>query len=287
MSTLEELRKTFADAASKQKKANAYCAVVTKDKYGDLGLADHGRGPCHGSLKSECYSDNKPIEFVLSSVQNLLVDAGGAYDYFVWLVNRSPWASVFITKDVDEGLKLGWVVDAHQPHQLAASALIASRFPTESYNTEVSNRFSVYMELLKLGYDEITSYLFACLFYKTSSYRANIYPLTYMPLSTGHLPFDFSGQPEVYFRNILKGTPTLEGLTFSDNQGYGAGITSIWNTKKDSGAFTRFMRSVAPAKKEAAYNYNIFYKEAEVGSVIKSAQDFKSVVDQILGRIYK
>lgn len=287
MSTLEELRKTFASAASKQKNANAYCAVVTEDVTGDLKLVDHGRGPCHGSLKSECFSNGNPIQFVLSSVQNLLVDADGAYDYFDWLINRSPWASVFITKDADEGFKLGWVVDAHQPHQLVASALIASRFPTESYNPGVSNRFSVYMELLGLGYDEITSYLFACLFYKTSAYKAGLYPLTYMPLSTGHLPFDLSGQPEAYLRNILKGTPALEDLTFSANQGYGAGITNIWGKKKDAGAFANFMRKVAPAKKEAAYNYNIFYKEAEVGSVIKNAQDFKSVVDQILERIYK
>lgn len=285
MSNLEELRKIFASAASKQKNANAYCAVITENKEGGLFLRDHGRGPCHGSLKEPCYTNNEPIEFVLSSVQDLRVDADGAYDYFNWLVNRSPWASVFITKDVCEGLNLGWVVDAHQPHQLVASALIASRFPTESYNPEVSNRFSVYTELLGLGYDEITSYLFACLFYKTASYREKLYPLTFTPLSSGHLPFDFTCQPERYLRNILRGTPTLDTTTFAENRGYGSGITSIWGGKKDGEAFVRFMRNVAPVKKEAAINYNIFYKEAEVGNLIKSPEDFKSVVDQILERV--
>lgn len=287
MSTLEEFREEFAAAASNHKNANAYCAVVIKDKDGNLNLYNHGRGPCHGSLKSPCYSNDKPIEFILSSVQNLLVNVNKAHEYFNWLINRSPWASVFITKDVDEGIRLGWVVDAHQPNQLVISALIASRFPTESYDTEVSSRFQVYTELLSLGYNEITSCVFASLFHKTATHRPACYPITFTPISSGHSPFSFQGQPEKHLRNILEGSPNLDPLTFSENRGYGVDITSIWGPRKYHDAFTSFMRQVAPERKEAAVNYNIFFKQAEVGTLIKSKKDFKSVVDQILQRVYQ
>lgn len=81
---------------------------------------------------------------------------GYTVPFLDWLINRSLWAPIFVTKDAEEGLKEGLILNADVPANLLLGALQTSRHPWE-FPTII--RF--FVELVQAGMHEDLAWLFA------------------------------------------------------------------------------------------------------------------------------
>lgn len=288
---LDELRKTFTEASKGYKTSNAYLGVILQEGEKEQTLQILGSGPCHGAFSSSSLyhklPKNSSIKFLLSSVQKLLVPEEEAISYFDWLANRSPWKEVFVVKDPKDIIENGWVVSTNFPTNFTISALIATRFVTESYTDLILKRYKVYKDILSLGFNESESFLFSHFFGRGKTGRQ--FPLTFLPLTSGHAVLGVGSPTESYCRNFLLGIP--EGAfndTFQESRGYSGGIFDVWkNPKGDSSpALNNWIRNLRPKDAKAKKNLNIFHKEPTSGWEITNKKDFKSVVEQALERIY-
>lgn len=285
--TLE--REKFAVSAKGYKSSNAYIALTKELEDGRIFFKDLGGGPCHGALQNY-YSDRRPFYddakdvFILSYVQNLRVEKGQADQFFDYLVNRSPFANIFIEKNLDNIYKLGHVVSTQHPENLVISGLIASRFVTENYNDVIVERVKIFFEIKRLGFDENFAFIMAHLF--NGCIQPKRYKVTYSPISSGHSVFDFNGVSEAYIRNFVNATPTNPHKnTFFTSRGYGLGVTSLWAKSVSGEAFANWMRGLKPLSNKEAKNLNIFYKPKITNFEITSEEDFKDILEQIKERI--
>ena len=288
---LEDFRKSFSKSSKDYKSNNAYLGVVQQDKVGVQSLKILGSGPCHGAFMSSNLSrviaSGNTIEFLLSSVQNLQVGKEGVVAYFDWLVNRSPWRDVFITKDPEDIIKNGWVVSPNFPSNFVTSALIATRFVTESYTHVILERYNVYKDILAMGFNESEAFLFSYLFNRKRQEKS--FPVTFVPVSSGHTVIGVDNPTESYCRNFLLGEAKGSHQdTFKAKMGYVDGIHNVWKTPKvaNSSALNTWIKALRPKDATAKKNLNIFHKAPTSGWEIPNAEAFKSVIEQALERIY-
>lgn len=91
--------------------------------------------------------------------------------YIQWMVNESPFAGIFLSKNVSDILKYGAVIDTRTHFGLSFAAAIASR----TYHEHGAN-FITWLALAKAGVDKNVAYVIACAtksFHKTQ--RENSY----------------------------------------------------------------------------------------------------------------
>jgi len=286
MKELEKVRTQFAkDAKTNKGSSNAYIAVVEDSGFYRL----LGGGPCHGALQKYQLEGKLTykVKYILSWVMPILSSQAFADEYIRWLANESPWAVVFLTKDVEDIKKFGWVVSAEYPANFVASALIATRNITEKYTDSVCARLPIYEEILRLGFSHAEAYIFSASYNKAHSSGKKLYPLQYARLSSGHSPFELSYANEAYYRNFLNNTPeNLKKETFKENSGYTDSVTAMWSKGGSKDSFSDWMRGIQPKVVTAAKNYNIFEKAPVKGYTINSPEDFKNVLEQALERIH-
>jgi len=288
---LEDFRKGFSASSKENKNFNAYLGFIQQDKAGVQTLKILGSGPCHGAFSTSNLSRFVPsgntIEYLLSSVQHLLAGKADVIKYFDWLANRSPWADVFVTKDPEDIIKNGWVVDPKFPANFVTSALIATRFVTESYTDVIYKRFKVYKDILAMGFKEQEAFLFS--YYFNRSKDGKSFPVTFTPVSSGHTVIGLDNATESYCRNFLLGEAKgALGGTFKDSKGYTADIHNTWKTPGVAGsaAFNNWLKALRPKDATAKKNLNIFHKMPTSGWEIPNEAAFKSVIEQALERIY-
>lgn len=288
---LEKLREVFAKSSLSHKSSNAYLGVVLQHKEGKQTLEVLGGGPCHGAFSSASlrhkFPNSNSIEFLLSSVQKLLVSHEEAVVYFDWLANRSPWKDVFVTKDPEDIIKKGWVVSTDFPDNLVASALIATRFVTESYTPIILGRYKVYKDILSLGFNELEAFLFSYLFNRKKT--SENFPLVFAPVTSGHAVLGVYSPTESYCRNFLLGVAAgAHNESFKKRGGYSNEVTDVWKSPKvpNSSALNTWIKGLRPKDAKAKKNLNIFHKELTSGWEIPNQKAFKSVIEQALERIY-
>jgi hypothetical protein len=88
----------------------------------------------------------------------LVLDIGGHYaqaqdkqlvkDFYQYVLNESPWASLFLTKNVDKALKFGVLVDVQQPISRIMSGAVTLRHAGEP---AFCARLPTWQEFRKLG----------------------------------------------------------------------------------------------------------------------------------------
>jgi len=75
---------------------------------------------------------------------------------FEWVVERSPWADCFLTKDVGEIMSEGYFLDVTKDAELVYSATIVMREATE-----FPKRAEMFRHFVKMGIDEYISWILA------------------------------------------------------------------------------------------------------------------------------
>lgn len=285
MKELEKIRTQFAkDYKSNGGSPNAFIGLVLDD----MSYQCLGGGPCHGALQQYQLQSKltAPVKYILSWVIPLQSTVAFANEYIRWLANESPWADVFVVKDVEDIKKFGWVVSADYPHNFVASALIATRNITEKYTDQVCARLPIYEEILRLGFSHAEAYIFSATYNKVSSGK-KLYPIQYARLSSGHSPFELTYANEAYYRNFLNKSPSnLKDKTFKQYNGYTGDVCAVWAKGGSKDAFSDWMKGLKPKVATAAKNYNIFEKAPVKGYVINSPEDFKNILEQALERIH-
>ncbi len=297
-----QLRETFARGAKDYQaafssSANSYGAFILSD--GTLGTV--GPWVCHGWLRDENFPkylrmDNlsarltrtSPI-YILSAVMYLHTSRAFALNYINWLVNDSNWAEVFVDKDPERIMRLGYLVDANHPSNFIASAFVASRFLTESYSGAASLklRHKVYDRLLSLGCTRNEAFIFAHMY--TPETEFSLYPVVPMLFNTGHTPFSYNGLTQIATKNFLTNTKAhLNKGTIAGGFGYPSNsISRVWGeppTYEDK--FWQTVRGLQPKKVTKSVDHNIFRKIKLDGMAYSSDEDFMSVITQLKGIIY-
>lgn len=286
------MREKFAERSNNNKSSNAFIGLVFKhNTTGELHYHELGPGPCHGalsqsSLRSYCSGIIKAYspEYILSSVQNLLVPQADAEMFIEWLVQRSPYQEAFITKDVKDILKYGYVCRTDLPNTFVAGALIASRFITESYNDSIVKRFKVFKKFTEAGISETEAFLFAHSFVLNNK-AGGRWEVEVSNLSSGHAAIDLGGRGLTYAKNFLNANIADKRGTFKERMGYESGIFSVWG-ESESKNLSSICRVLKPRSKLDAKNYNIFEKKPTAGYLINNLDDLRDIGEQLKERIY-
>lgn len=286
---IQTFRAAFAETGLQWKKNNAYIAVVVKQKDGKLRLCELGAGPCHGALaySSLRYQmlEGEQLEVILSQVQELRASQADSEKFIDWLVNRSAWADVFLTKDVKDILKYGYVARTDLSNNLVAGAMIATRFITESYSGDICERIPVYKELLDAGCTEAEAYIFSHVLSAEKPRARSPYPIIVSALYSGHEPFGVGSKSVSYFKNFLTGKVANPKTTFKERKGYESGIYGTWGGDSDK-TFTSFCRKLKPRSAQMAVNYNIFEKKKDSGFAITNQIELRDIVAQMKEAVY-
>jgi len=289
--TLLQIREQFARDAQ----PSASVRGPSQNSFGAFILGDNsyrliGKWVCHGWLQEHQVqnwyrSEYKGIKYVLSAVMSLNkgVSKKRALTYIDWLINRSPWAEVFVDKNAESVMELGYLVDAKHPSNFITSAMIASRFITEAYVSPdtFEGRNKLFFELLEAGVPETESFLF-CHYY--SGAKKDLFPVYYSPISTGHTVFSDRMFDKDYFKNFLRGFAVNPSKEFLDKgKGYQGGIFMLWGEGKGHNKFSEFMRALKPARVSLKVDLNIFRKIKEDQIQYDNMEDFLSVLRQLKG----
>lgn len=133
-----------------------------------------------------------------------------------WIVKGEQWGKAFITKDLDEGIAKGFIVDVDQPSAMTHGALCAIRFMYEQ-----KHRMSIYKQARKRGCTIPEAYLLSV---KLSRFEPNypymqprLYGNLYQPVTfeLHGSPLDPNGDASLFLQN----KPDFVGPTWRE-RGY-------------------------------------------------------------------
>lgn len=105
-----------------------------------------------------CYSAVNYCAKPLSNVFLFFPSASkGQRQWLDWVINRSPFSKAFLTKDVEEGLALGFELNPNCEHNLMRAGGMSLR------TTHEFSEFA-FSKVLELGFSEEESFAFCCNF---------------------------------------------------------------------------------------------------------------------------
>lgn len=283
------LRETFAKNYIIYPSANACYALVYDDKGSKFWF---NTGVCHGGLRAGNYNlPTGKLEYILSSVQPpgpplVTTHTRESFKPFIhWLVNESPYADVFITKDPDDILKYGYVLRTDKPYDLVACALIASRLPTENYNRDLSIRYRLWEKFRELGFNGSESFVLSHVF-NTEKVGKNLFPIIYNPLYSGHASLQPDFAKVEGLKRFLLGQPMTSRKTFKENRGYGEGLLKLWEVS-DGTSLPAVLKRIPPPNTVMAKNFNIFKKvDKEVLLTLRNDKEVKYYGEKFLEVVY-
>ena len=138
------------------------------------------RDVCHARLYNQGYAvlyfNYRPVGF---NIIDLVT-------YIDWLVNESPFAGIFISKNVSDILAFGALIDTKEHYGLAFAAAIATRTYYEH-----GRNFVVWRELFKGGVDKTAAYVIAMATKATvlqgDAEREDLLPVNQLGVSFEHI----------------------------------------------------------------------------------------------------
>jgi hypothetical protein len=145
----------------------------------------------------------------------------------------------------------------------------------------------VYKDILSLGFSESESFLFSHFFNRMK--KGKSFPVSFVPLYTGHAVLGVTNSTESYCRNFLLGTAKgADKTTFQSAKGYSGGVFSLWKDNKvhESSALNNWIKGLRPLNAKAKKNLNIFHKKPTSGWEVPDGDAFKDIIAQALERIY-
>jgi hypothetical protein len=293
------IRQTFAGESKPYKAVssrnnNTYSALVfNQDNY----YLNVGNKYCHGFL-NDSQIDNtlrgvtgrvkkSGFRCLLSMPMKSLGTAERTRDFYLWLINNSPWAHTHLDKDVDRCMDLGFVVDMSLPGNVVLSGLMASRLYYEAYDTSLQTRIAIYEEAVDGGLDKLEAFLL-CHIMSRGPYKR--YPMSAARVVAGHSIFLYQNTNEGYYRNFLSGNFVNLSPPITPHRGYesyGEVVTTSWGKPSKRDDFFRWVEGVRPCSGEEKENFNIFFQTCkEVSYKICNRNDLLSVWKQVKERIY-
>lgn len=209
----EEFRKKVA-----KRSGECHYAIILSDGR----VVEHVQDVCHARLRP--YKDCKAI--ILDARQHYdELAAGEGYavspyfkgsevvyrEWMEWLVNDSPFASAFITKNFDEALEYGYVLDVSKGANLIYCAAIAMRTAHE-FNYILSS----WKDMEDWGLNPLTRFMLAHSLNKTGE--------VYTPVcrSGHHIVFSSANQVAILAATIKRGKMVDEGAPFNTDARRGA-----------------------------------------------------------------
>lgn len=284
----EQFRNSFLSYAACAEKRTAYNTYTGFIRTNNT-LSVIGKWACHAPISDYNWSrwvgsDATP-KYFLSFVTSALTKGAEKLlpGYIDWLINRSPWQTIFVDKDVNSVLQYGHLVDCSQPSSFIGSAMIASRFFNEAYDTSIQPRYKVYERLLGVGATENEAFFYSHMF--THDPRQGVY---FAPFSSGHSTFYAQNYQESYVRNFLRATPVYlrESETLKKGKGYSSGsLNRVWGDTTTSNAFLNWAKGVAPKRGNVKEDLNIFRKIKGKSFYFTSDEDLYSLLEQLRERV--
>lgn len=293
MEDILKQRKVFAEAALSPRSEpssshNSFGGFILDD----MSLRTIGTWVCHGwlipyNLSTLCNKhkfQSKDIKYILSACMHSFASQDKVLAHIDWLVNRSPWASIFLDKDVARIYELGFVVDAHAPSNLVGNGLVATRFYTESYVSDWKNRAPINQEFLDMGFTETEAYLFTHLY---APDKKSLYPVTYSRYSSGHAVLSSSNVGKEYYKNFLSGNPVNLSGSIRECGGYPTDtLNATWGKSVSGDRFSERVQALRPIIAVQKKDLHIFRRTAREAWSYENREQLKSVLTQLKEMIY-
>lgn len=201
-------KKECKDTIGLSHEAVANCAVITKEGW------DHSHNSaCHAGL-GEGYEMEKFDGEVLAIASKTQMKSSFYYNsplsirFYDWLLNRSPWAEVFVTKSGKLGARRGVVCHTNVPSNLLLGGLIASRVAWEHINI-----MATWGKLTEAGVDESLAFFLAHgvdLSYKEASFNG----------MAGHCALRKKGISERSLEAFYRNIPVIQNELYSSDRRY-------------------------------------------------------------------
>lgn len=160
------LRVALRNKIAKELHHNGICSFAMQTANGDQHFQING--PCHAALgylvgsKSEvtelAYGLDYEVQYILHNNKELLKQHK---PYVKYILNESPWAKCFLTKNVATAYRYDILMDVSQSRHHVAAACIALR-----EGSEFSEKLKLFNLLLKKGFSGNTAYLLSWAFIK-------------------------------------------------------------------------------------------------------------------------
>ncbi len=174
--------KAIGECKKKSQNVTARYAFI----YQNGQIKVNGNTACHATVMGIGSPEKKKIASIVTCINRGRDDCneGVAIGYYDWLLNRSPYASAFVTKDARKAHKKDRyvVMDVSVPANLLQGALVATR-QTWEHNPVCYTQH----KLTQLGVNESVAHLLGCLLRPTRSSPSN---LTLSVQGSGHFHID-------------------------------------------------------------------------------------------------
>lgn len=191
-----------------------YCVV------GETSFEHYHRQACHLGLGGEAASKVDRRIAVVNYLNDPTHGSEGVKIYLQWLLNESPFAFTFVSKDVDQVLKDKYIIhDAHTPANLMAAGCVTVRHLWENEHI-IAN----FVALVKRGVNKNLAFLLAHIgFASGKSWDLNHY-------RTQHTCVTPCRMDSGAVLNFMRGNVVSEKHLYSDGVGY-LGITAAWGAE--------------------------------------------------------
>lgn len=229
--------------ASAPNGVNAFLAAESPTKFSHIGY-----GACHGNFGGSGYVDYTILwSWKMNTLKNTAQEA--EKPFVEWLVNKSPWADVFIDKEYDSICENGHAARTDLPSDYILSGLVASRFFTETHTTWTAPHTHTFADLLKEGVDATDAFLMAIMYKKVgNSYQYQ--------MQSGHeiLPQHWSlGTLKAFMEKNYNPKTSL----FKTVGGYRT-IGTAWTWKNDGPRTSDRAKVWGKVESNKGIDYNIF-----------------------------
>lgn len=164
----KDLREHLFQAQTSRGMGGGLCSFAFEGKDGERDL--HTAAPCHAALArplgDSCYSKKAGTEVVAMAyclrhdIQKVVGKERDAHKvYCDYILNRSPWAVAFITKDIEEAVTKDILMNVEVNKYVMAGACVALRV-----GQEFPGRVALFKKLLDSGINEHICWIFSCAF---------------------------------------------------------------------------------------------------------------------------
>ncbi len=186
-------KKKYIGHYSLQNSMASVAAVYLDDKVYNNHLMISTNQACHAGLQSLHTGSVAVISGLQPKYKGNLIDKEEGVAFLDWLLNRSPYSEVFVTKSAKDAIKNSCIIaDSNYPSNLLAAGLVASR-----RLWEYSEIVIVWYDLVKAGMNEDLAYWVAHKAQCRSDRTGNI---GFTGCQSGHC----SMNPDLFDREALK-----------------------------------------------------------------------------------
>ena len=204
---------------------------------------------CHAKLRDNNHA--KDADYILTlginpekttdMYCNGLPETKEAVDWYItYLTSYSPFAKVFLSKDVEQIKETGYVIDASFGGNLVVDACYATRMLWESPQ-RIDGMYALYLD----GLSPDVAFIFGG---QTSVFAKGKMKMGYT--SSGHSHFQHDRAADECYENFLNHEAACEGKPYNKG-GHNSSTDDMWSKKY--GTVSEIYRKLADIKKQGGY----------------------------------